>query len=223
MPGNEKLVGRIINELSKNGIEVLHEAGAELHVSGHACQEEIKLMLALTKPRSYMPIHGESRHLSANRDLARYMGMKEKNIFISEIGRVLEISEKGAAFVGEVPAGKILVDGYGVGDVGNIVLRDRRHLSQDGLIVVVATVDTEARLLLSGPEIISRGFIYVREAEDLMEEARAVAFDSIMSILERRERVDRIKLKRRVTDDLTRFLYSRTRRKPMILPIIMNI
>ena len=223
IPGNEKLVGRIINELSKNNVEVLHEAGAELHVSGHACQEEIKLMLALTKPRYYMPIHGESRHLSANRDLARYMGMKEKNIFISEIGRVLEISEKGAAFVGEVPAGKILVDGYGVGDVGNIVLRDRRHLSQDGLIVVVATVDTEARLLLSGPEIISRGFIYVREAEDLMEEARAVAFDSIMSILERRERVDRIKLKRRVTDDLTKFLYSRTHRKPMILPIIMNI
>ncbi|MBO7274327.1 MAG: ribonuclease J, partial [Clostridia bacterium] len=140
-----------------------------------------------------------------------------------EIGRVLEIDAKGARFAGEVPAGKILVDGYGVGDVGNIVLRDRRHLSQDGLIVVVATVDTEERLLISGPEIISRGFIYVREAEELMEEARAVAFDSIMSILERRERVDRIKLKRRVQDDLTRFLYAKTHRKPMILPIIMNI
>ena len=223
IPGNEKLVGRIINELSKNNVEVLHEAGAELHVSGHACQEEIKLMLALTKPRYYMPIHGESRHLCANRDLARYMGMKEKDIFISEIGRVLEIDAKGARFDGEVPAGKILVDGYGVGDVGNIVLRDRRHLSQDGLIVVVATVDTEERLLLSGPDIISRGFIYVREAEELMEEVRAVAFDSIMSILERRERVDRIKLKRRVKDDLTKFLYSRTHRKPMILPVIMNI
>ena len=180
-------------------------------------------MLALTKPRYYMPIHGESRHLCANRDLARYMGMKEKDIFISEIGRVLEIDAKGARFDGEVPAGKILVDGYGVGDVGNIVLRDRRHLSQDGLIVVVATVDTEERLLLSGPDIISRGFIYVREAEELMEEVRAVAFDSIMSILERRERVDRIKLKRRVKDDLTKFLYSRTHRKPMILPVIMNI
>ena len=223
IPGNEKLVGRIINELSKNNVEVLHEAGAELHVSGHACQEEIKLMLALTKPRYYMPIHGESRHLCANRDLARYMGMKEKDIFISEIGRVLEIDAKGTRFDGEVPAGKILVDGYGVGDVGNIVLRDRRHLSQDGLIVVVATVDTEERLLLSGPDIISRGFIYVREAEELMEEVRAVAFDSIMSILERRERVDRIKLKRRVKDDLTKFLYSRTHRKPMILPVIMNI
>ena len=223
IPGNEKLVGRIINELSKNNVEVLHEAGAELHVSGHACQEEIKLMLALTKPQYYMPIHGESRHLAANRDLARYMGMKEKDIFISEIGRVLEIDEKNARFVGDVPAGKILVDGYGVGDVGNIVLRDRRHLSQDGLIVVVATVDTEERLLLSGPEIISRGFIYVREAEEFMDEVRAVAFDSIMSILERRERVDRTKLKRRVNDDLTKFLYSRTRRKPMILPIIMNV
>ncbi len=223
IPGNEKLVGRIINELSKNNIEVLHEAGAELHVSGHACQEEIKLMLALTKPKYFMPIHGESRHLCANRDLARYMGIKEKNIFISEIGRVLEIDEKGARFGGDVPAGKILVDGYGVGDVGNIVLRDRRHLAQDGLIVVVATVDTEERLLLSGPDIISRGFIYVREAEELMEEVRAVAFDSIMSILERRERVDRMKLKRRVKDDLTKFLYSRTHRKPMILPVIMNI
>ncbi len=223
IPGNEKLVGRIINELSKNNVEVLHEAGAELHVSGHACQEEIKLMLALTKPRYFMPIHGESRHLCANRALARYMGMKEKDIFISEIGRVLEIDTKGARFAGEVPAGKILVDGYGVGDVGNIVLRDRRHLSQDGLIVVVATVDTEERLLLSGPDIISRGFIYVREAEELMEEVRAVALDSIMSILDRRERVDRIKLKRRVKDDLTKFLYGKTHRKPMILPVIMNI
>jgi ribonuclease J len=202
---------------------VLHEAGAELHVSGHACQEEIKLMLALTKPRYYMPIHGESRHLSANRDLARYMGMKEKNVFITDVGRVLEIDAEGARFAGEVPAGKVLVDGYGVGDVGNIVLRDRRHLSQDGLIVVVATIDAEARLLLSDLEIISRGFIYVREAEELMEEVRAVAFDSIMTILERRERVDRTKLKRRLQDDLTKFLYSRTRRKPMILPIIMNV
>ena len=223
IPGNEKLVGRIINELSKNDVKVLHEAEAELHVSGHACQEEIKLMLALTKPRYFMPIHGESRHLCANRDLARYMGMNEKDIFISEIGRVLEIDADGARFDGEVPAGKILVDGYGVGDVGNIVLRDRRHLSQDGLIVVVATVDTEEHLLISGPDIISRGFIYVREAEELMEEVRAVAFDSMMSILERRERVDRIKLKRRVKDDLTKFLYSRTHRKPMILPVIMNI
>jgi ribonuclease J len=223
IPGNEKLVGRIINELSKNNVEVLHEAGAELHVSGHACQEEIKLMLALTKPRYYMPIHGESRHLCANRDLARYMGMKEKNVFITDVGRVLEIDAEGARFAGEVPAGKVLVDGYGVGDVGNIVLRDRRHLSQDGLIVVVATIDAEARLLLSDLEIISRGFIYVREAEELMEEVRAVAFDSIMTILERRERVDRTKLKRRLQDDLTKFLYSRTRRKPMILPIIMNV
>ena len=180
-------------------------------------------MLALTKPRYYMPVHGESRHLAANRDLARYMGMKEKNIFISDIGRVLEIDADGARFAGEVPAGKVLVDGYGVGDVGNIVLRDRRHLSQDGLIVVVAAVDTEERLLLSDLEIISRGFIYVREAEELMEEVRAVAFDSIMTILERRERVDRTKLKRRLQDDLTKFLYSRTHRKPMILPIIMNV
>ena len=223
IPGNEKLVGRIINELSKNEVEVLHDAVVEVHVSGHACQEELKLMQALTKPKYFMPIHGESRHLSANRDLARYMGMNDKNIFISEIGKVLEIDADGARFNGTVPAGKILVDGYGVGDVGNIVLRDRRHLAQDGLIVVVATVDTDERLLLSGPDIVSRGFVYVREAEELMEETRRVANESLTDILENEDQVDRMLLKKRVKEDLTRFLYAKTKRKPMILPVIMNV
>ena len=223
IPGNEKLVGRIINELSKNEVEVLHDSLVEVHVSGHACQEEIKLMQALTKPKYYMPVHGESRHLSANRDLARYMGIKDKNIFLSEIGRVLEIDAAGARFAGTVPSGKILVDGYGVGDVGNIVLRDRRHLAQDGLIVVVATVDTEERMLLSGPDIISRGFVYVREAEDMMEEAKQIACDAILSTLSGRRPVDRMQLKRQVKDDLTRFLYAKTKRKPMILPVIMDV
>jgi len=204
-------------------VEVLHDAVVEVHVSGHACQEEIKLMMALTKPRYLMPIHGESRHLCANRDLAHYMGIDNKNIFISEIGKILEIDADGARWNGTVPAGKILVDGYGVGDVGNIVLRDRRHLAQDGLIVVVATVDTDERMLLSGPDIVSRGFVYVREAEELMEEAKNIAYDAITDILYDSDPVDRVQLKRRVKDELTKFLYSKTKRKPMILPVIMNI
>ncbi len=223
IPGNEKLVGRIINELSKNHVEVLHDAVVEVHVSGHACQEEIKLMLALTKPHYFMPIHGESRHLCANSELAKYMGVQEKNIFISEIGKILEIDAAGARWNGTVTAGKILVDGYGVGDVGNIVLRDRRHLAQDGLIVVVATVDTDERMLLSGPDIVSRGFVYVREAEELMDEVRALAYESINDTLLYEPRVDRMQLKKRVKDDLTKFLYSKTKRKPMILPVIMNV
>ena len=223
IPGNEKLVGRIINELSKNEVEVLHDAVVEVHVSGHACQEELKLMLALTKPKYVMPIHGESRHLAANRELARYMGIKDQNIFLSEIGKVLEIDASGARFTGTVPAGKVLVDGYGIGDVGNIVLRDRRHLAQDGLIVVVATVDTDEGLLLSGPDIVSRGFVYVREAEELMEEARQVAYDAIMDVLDGYGQIDRMQLKKRVKDDLTKYLYTKTKRRPMILPVIMNV
>ena len=170
-----------------------------------------------------MPIHGESRHLSANRELARYMGMNGKNIFISEIGKVLEIDANGARFNGIAPAGKVLVDGYGVGDVGNIVLRDRRHLAQDGLIVVVATVDPDEKLLISGPDIVSRGFVYVREAEELMEEARQIVTDALLDVLESRGNVDRMQLKKCVKDDLTRFLYAKTKRKPMILPVIMNV
>ena len=223
IPGNEKLVGRIINELSKNEVEVLHDAVVEVHVSGHACQEELKLMQALTKPKYFMPIHGESRHLCANRDLALYMGMNPKNIFLSEIGKVLEIDAAGARWNGTVPAGKVLVDGYGVGDVGNIVLRDRRHLAQDGLIVVVATVDVDERLILSGPDIVSRGFVYVREAEELMEEARQVAYEALLDVLDGYGQVDRMQLKKCVKDDLTKFLYAKTKRKPMILPVIMNV
>ena len=223
IPGNEKLVGRIINELSRNEIEVVHDAVVEVHVSGHACQEELKLMQALTKPKYFMPVHGENRHLSANRELARYMGMDDKRIFISEIGKILEIDASGARFSGTVPAGKVLVDGYGVGDVGNIVLRDRRHLAQDGLIVAVATVDFEARQLLSGPDIVSRGFVYVRESEDLMEEVRRVAVDAVTAVLASRFGNDRMLLKKRVKDDLTRFLYNKTKRKPMILPVIMDV
>ncbi len=223
IPGNEKLVGRIINELSKNGVSVLHDSVVEVHVSGHACQEELKLMQALTRPKYFMPVHGEYRHLSANRELALDMGIEDRNIFISDIGRVLEIDSKGARFAGTVTSGKILVDGYGVGDVGNIVLRDRRHLAQDGLIVVVASVDASSGLLLSGPDIVSRGFVYVRESEELMEEVRAIAADAINRCLESGATVDRMHLKNCVKDDLSKYLYAKTKRKPMVLPVIMNI
>ena len=223
IPGNEKLVGRIINELYHNGVSVLHDSIAEVHVSGHACQEELKLMQALTKPKYFVPIHGEHRHLAANRELALDMGMSPDNIFISEIGKVLEIDAKGARFGGTIQAGNVLVDGYGVGDVGNIVLRDRKHLSQDGLIVVVATIDQDARLLVSGPDLVSRGFVYVRESEPMMENVRQLAMDIIEKELDRGHRVDRILLKTKVKDDLAKYLYQQTKRKPMILPIIMNL
>ena len=222
IPGNEKLVNRIINELIKNGVSVLHDRAVEVHVSGHACAEELKLMNALLKPKYFMPIHGEYRHLYANRDIALEMGIPSENIFISDIGKVLEIDKKGARFAETVPAGKVLVDGYGVGDVGNIVLRDRKHLSQDGLIVVVASVDTESGLLLSGPDVVSRGFVYVREAEELMEEIRQIAADVICRCLDHKS-CDRMELKNALRDDLTKFLYAKTKRKPMVLPIIMNV
>jgi ribonuclease J len=222
IPGNEKLVGRIINELTRNGVSVLHDNSVEVHVSGHACQEELKLLQALLKPKYFMPIHGESRHLAANRKLALDMGIPERNIFISEIGKVLEIDKSGARFAGTVPSGKVLVDGYGVGDVGNIVLRDRKHLSQDGIIIVVASVDAESGLLLSGPDVVSRGFVYVREAEELMDEIRQIAADAICDALEG-SRSDRMELKNALKDALTKFLFAKTGRKPMILPVIMNM
>ncbi len=222
IPGNEKLIGNIINELFRKGVGVLYDALADVHVSGHACQEELKLMHALTKPKYFMPVHGEYRHLMNHKQLAQEMGMAENHIFIPEIGKILEIDREGARFNGTVPSGKILVDGYGVGDVGNIVLRDRRHLSQDGLIVVVATVDIDERMLLSGPDVVSRGFVYVREAEELMEEVRTIARDALLDCLDKNI-TDWAELKRCVKDDLSKFLYQKTKRKPMILPVVMNV
>ncbi len=222
IPGNEKLVGRIINELSKMNVTVINDASVEVHVSGHACQEELKLMQALTRPRYFMPVHGEYKHMAANRDLAISMGTPAQNVFISDIGKVLEIDEKGARFGGTVPSGVILIDGLGVGDVGNIVLRDRKHLSQDGLIVVVAVVDAASGLRVAGPDIMSRGFVYVRESEELMEEVRRIAVDAIDISLRRSGR-DWYEIKNTVKDDITRFLNSRTGRKPMVLPIIMDV
>ncbi len=222
IPGNEKLIGNIINELFRKGVSVLYDALADVHVSGHACQEELKLMHALTKPKFFMPVHGEYRHLINHKNLAVEMGMAENHIFIPEIGKVLEIDRNGAKWNGTVPSGKILVDGYGVGDVGNIVLRDRRHLSQDGIIIVVATVDIENHLLISGPDVVSRGFVYVREAEELMDEIRGIARSAVEGCLDNGV-TDWSELKGCVKDDLAKFLYQKTKRKPMILPVIMNM
>ena len=222
IPGNEKLVGRIVNELSKMGVTVINDAAADVHVSGHACQEELKLVQGLLRPHYFMPVHGEYKHMAANRELAMSMGIPSGHTFISDIGKVLEIDEKSAKWGGTVPAGVVLVDGYGVGDVGNIVLRDRKHLSQDGLIVVVAAVDANAGLLVSGPDIVSRGFVYVRESEALMDEVKRIAADAITNSLDR-SGADWYEIKNRVRDDITRYLYSHTKRKPMILPIIMDV
>ena len=222
IPGNEKLVGKIINEIFKCGASVYRDPMVEVHVSGHACQEELKLMIALTKPKFFMPIHGEYKHLISNKELAQYMGIDDKRIFISDIGKVFELDSESARFNGSVPAGRVLVDGYGVGDVGNIVLRDRKHLSQDGLIVVVATVDTEDLNIISGPDIVSRGFVYVRESEDLMEQIKVIARDALEDCLENNI-TDWSQLKGKVKDDLSKFLYAKTHRKPMILPVVMNV
>ncbi len=221
IPGNEKLVGKIINEMYRRGVNVYHEE-AEVHVSGHACAEEIKLLHALVKPKYFMPIHGEYSHLMQHKELAEYMGMNPNHIFVCDIGQVLELDKDSCKRAGTVPAGRVLVDGYGVGDVGNIVLRDRRHLAQDGLIVVVATVDADTRTVMSGPDIISRGFVYVREAEDLMEEARTIARDSLNETIEAGVS-EWTQMKQNIKDDLSKYLYSKTKRKPMILPVIMNV
>lgn len=222
IPGNEKSVSKIINALIANGIQVMNDPENDVHVSGHACREELKLMHALTKPKYFMPIHGELRHLDAHRQLAEEMGMPSENIFISDIGKVLEIGHDGARFNGTVPAGKVLIDGFGVGDVGNIVLRDRKHLSQDGVIIVVAAVDTSGGFIVSGPDIISRGFVYVRESEELMEAARTIAVDAIENSLYQGH-TDWVEIKNSVRDALSKYVYHETHRRPMIIPVIMDV
>lgn len=221
IPGNEVLVGKIINEMYRRGVNVYHEE-EEVHVSGHACREEIKMMHSLTKPKFFMPIHGEYRHLMQHKELAQFMGMSADHIFVCEIGQVLELDGESCRRAGSVPSGRVLIDGYGVGDVGNIVLRDRRHLAQDGLIVVVATVDVDSYEIISGPDIISRGFVYVRESEELMDEVRAIARNVLEETLEAGV-TEWNQIKSNVKDDLSKYLYSKTKRKPMILPVIMNV
>ena len=222
IPGNEKMVDKIINEFSKRNVSVFRDNSVEVHVSGHACQGEIKLMLALTNPKYFMPIHGENKHLAANRELAKQMGVPATNIFVGEIGKVLEVSATDAKWNGTIPAGKVLIDGYGIGDVGNIVLRDRRHLAEDGIIVVVCAMSADGAGLVSGPDIVSRGFVYVRESEELMDEVRQIAADAIEECLDRGY-YEWNQIKNNVKDDLSKFIYQRTKRRPMILPIIMDV
>ena len=221
IPGNEKLVGRIINALVRNGVRVVHESSEDLHVSGHACREEIKLLMALLKPKYLMPIHGEYRHLYANKDIGEFMGISPDKIFISDVGRVLEIDKKSAKLIGEVPAGNVLVDGAGVGDIGSVVLRDRKHLAEDGLVVVVATVDDYGEIV-SGPDVVSRGFVYVKESEELMQRVKDVAALSITKALSKKVR-DWATIKGAVRDDVAKFIYKETKRRPMILTIIMDV
>ena len=222
IPGNEKTISRVINELFRHGTEVIYESLAEVHVSGHACQEELKMMLALTKPKFFMPVHGEYRHLHRHMQLGMQMGIDERNIFIMENGRVLEIDNSSAKMLGMVPSGKLLVDGLGVGDVGNIVLRDRKHLSNDGLIVCVVSISEDTGEIVAGPDIISRGFVYVREAEDLMEEARKVTKTALDKCIAKGA-TDWSALKLAMRNALSDFMFAKTKRSPMILPVVMEV
>lgn len=222
IPGNEKTVSKVINELLKKGADVIYEGLMDIHVSGHARREEIKLLHALVKPKYFVPIHGEYKHLKSHEKLAISMGMNKKNVFLLSIGDVLEITRDNARINGSVPAGQVLVDGLGVGDVGNIVLRDRKHLSQDGLMIVVVSMEKEKGVLLSGPDIISRGFVYVRESERLMEEARNVVREALNKCEEKNIN-EWSYIKSLIKDTLRDFLWHKTKRSPMILPIIMEV
>ncbi len=222
IPGNEKLVTKVVNELLKKGVTLLNDEVADVHVSGHACQEELKLMMMLTKPKYFVPMHGEYRHLRKNCLLAQEMGIPATNMIIPEVGMSLEIGEEVFRSIEKVPSGKVLVDGLGVGDVGSVVLRDRRHLAEDGIIVVVATVNSEEGIVLSGPDIVSRGFVYVKESEELMEGLRRKAEAVLEDCFE--SGVDEWNvIKGKIKDVLTNHIYSITKRKPMILPIIMDV
>lgn len=222
IPGNEKNVYRVINDLLKKDAEVIYEGLKDVHVSGHARQEEIKILHSLIKPKFFMPIHGEFKHLKSHANLAVEMGMDKKNVFVLERGEVLEISRDFAKINGSVPSGQVLVDGLGVGDVGNIVLRDRKHLSQDGLMIVVVSMEKSEGTLLSGPDIISRGFVYVRESEALISEAKKVVRNSLLAC-EGRQINEWSYIKTLIKDTLKEFLWQKTKRSPMILPIIMEI
>ncbi|MCL2203580.1 MAG: ribonuclease J [Defluviitaleaceae bacterium] len=224
IPGNEKMISRVINDLLKLGAEVIYEGMMEVHVSGHAKEEELKLMHALIRPQYLMPVHGEFRHLKHHKDLAVSMGMPKEDVFLMDIGQVLEITGKEAKINGIVPSGQLLVDGLGVGDVGNVVLRDRKHLSEDGLIIAAVGVSLHdgACQIISGPEIISRGFVYVRENDDLMQGARSIVSETLFEV-EQKNTSDMQYIKNRIRDDLKEFIWQRTKRNPMIFPILLEV
>jgi ribonuclease J len=222
IPGNEKAVSRIINELYRKGAEVVYEKSEGLHVSGHACQEELKIVHGLVKPKFFLPVHGEQRHLQIHGKLATAMGMAPKNICIGEVGRAFELSSRTCKLGAAVPAGVVLVDGTGVGEVGSVVLRDRKHLAEDGMIVVCVNLSAEDGSVITGPDIITRGFIYVKESEELMEELREVVWEAIERCQRKRVR-DWATIKTAIKNDLSGYLFKTTKRNPMILPVITEL
>ena len=222
VPGNENSVNNIINELYRKKAEVVSENAGTLHVSGHACQDELKIIHALVRPKFFMPVHGEQRHLRTHARVAEEMGTPPQNILIADVGRVVEFTHNSAQLAGTVPSGRVFVDGYGVGDVGSVVLRDRRHLAQDGMIVVVVSLSGETGDLVSGPDIITRGFVYVKESEGLMDELREVALDSLEAC-QAQGMLDWASIKSAIKSEMSRYLYRKTKRNPMILPVIMEV
>jgi len=221
IPGNEKTVGKVVNELLKLGAEVVYEKMYDVHVSGHACQEELKIMLGVTKPRYFIPVHGEQKHLVKHAQLAQGMGLHPHNIMIADNGIQLELTADEMKVAEPVPAGSVYVDGYGVGDVGSAVLRDRRHLSQEGMIVVSVCMSRETAQIVSGPEIITKGFVYVRESGDLLEEAKQAA-RRVIEETPGRQRRDFGTLRGKLRDEVSRLMYERTKRSPLVLPVVME-
>ncbi|MBQ7740604.1 MAG: ribonuclease J [Eubacterium sp.] len=222
IPGNEKMVNNVINALMKKGVEVIYENMYDVHVSGHACQQDLKLMIGLTKPKFFIPVHGEQKHLIKHASLAESMNIPSENIYIGEIGNCIELSENGIKKLDDIPSGEVYVDGYGVGDVGNVVLNDRKILSQDGIIIVVCSLDAATGYIVSGPDIVSRGFVFVKENEDLMNEAKELAYSVIEKSFNNKYH-DWNSAKNKLRDELSRLMYDRTKRKPMILPIFMEV
>ncbi len=222
IPGNEKFVGRVIDDLMKIGVEVVYSSLMDVHVSGHACQEEQKLMIALAKPKYFIPVHGEYRQLVAHIETAKQLGYTNKNTFIMQNGRILELNNNNAKLTTTVPVGKVMVDGLGVGDVGNIVLRDRQHLSSDGLIIVVLTMDSGSGEIIAGPDVISRGFVYVRESENLMDDVKQMLRELVKECSQGEIR-DWSSIKNLIKENLRSYIYQKTKRNPMILPIIMEV
>ena len=221
IPGNEKTVGRVVNELMKLGAEVVYEKMYDVHVSGHACREELKLMLGIVKPKYFLPVHGEQKHLLKHADLARAMGIPDDNIIIADNGSLIEMNDKRIKRIGSVPAGQTLIDGSGIGDVGSTVLRDRKHLAEDGIIIIVACVDSVTGELVSGPDIVSRGFVFVKESTELIDEAQRTAYDTITRCHDKNI-YDWGTIKNRMRDDISRLMYEKTKRYPMVLPILME-
>ena len=222
IPGNEKLVTKVVNELMKQGADVIYESMYEVHVSGHACQEELKMMISLTKPKFFVPIHGEYKHLKKHVQLAEGMGIPKENTFVAGLGDVLETDGVDMKFTGTVPSGMVMVDGLGIGDVGSVVLRDRKHLAEDGVMIIVATMERETGKVIAGPDIVSRGFVYVRESEELLDEAKQL-MDGVMEDLQDRNVREWGNIKSAMRDALSEFIYQKTKRSPMILPIIMEV